>query len=72
MLGCYLVSFFLYSQILKQISMGMASAIWAGHGGVGRVGALVWRDQISLWPLPGMALVMIRAWLLNAVTPPSG
>jgi small multidrug resistance pump len=71
---CYILSFFLYSQVLKQIPMGVAYAIWAGVGtaGVVVVGVLVWRDQISLWQFLGMALVVIGAVILNAFTPTSG
>jgi len=67
----YILSFFLYSQVLKQIPMGVAYAIWAGVGtaGVVLVGVLVWRDQISVWQLAGMALVVIGAVMLNAFTP---
>jgi small multidrug resistance pump len=70
----YILSFFLYSQVLKQIPMGVAYAIWAGVGtaGVVLIGVLVWRDPISPWQLLGMALVVIGAVLLNAFTPTSG
>jgi small multidrug resistance pump len=70
----YILSFFLYSQVLKQIPMGVAYAIWAGVGtaGVVLIGILVWRDQISLWQLLGMALVVLGAIILNAFTPTSG
>jgi small multidrug resistance pump len=70
----YLLSFFLFSQVLKQIPMGVAYAIWAGVGtaGVVLVGVLVWRDQISLWQLLGIALVVAGAVILNAFTPTSG
>lgn len=74
---CYILSFVLYSQVLKQIPMGVAYAIWAGVGtaGVVVIGVLVWRDQLSPWQLLGIALVVIGAVLLNAFTPttaPSG
>jgi small multidrug resistance pump len=71
---CYILSFFFYSQVLKQIPMGVAYAIWAGVGtaGVVLVGVLVWRDQVSLWQLAGIALVVIGAVMLNAFTPTSG
>jgi small multidrug resistance pump len=70
----YILSFFLYAQVLKQIPMGVAYAIWAGVGtaGVVVIGVLVWRDPISLWQLLGIALVVIGAVILNAFTPTSG
>ena len=73
MVVSYILSFFLYSQVLKQIPMGVAYAIWAGVGtaGVVLIGILVWRDQISLWQLLGMALVVLGAIILNAFTPTS-
>ena len=71
---CYLLSFFLYAQVLKQIPMGVAYAIWAGVGtaGVVVIGMLVWRDQITPWQFLGMALVVIGAVILNAFTPTAG
>ena len=71
---CYLLSFFLYAQVLKQIPMGVAYAIWAGVGtaGVVMIGMLVWRDQITPWQFLGMALVVIGAVILNAFTPTAG
>jgi small multidrug resistance pump len=70
----YLLSFFFYSQVLKQIPMGVAYAIWAGVGtaGVVLIGVLVWRDQISLWQIAGIVLVVIGAVMLNASTPTAG
>ena len=67
----YLLSFFLYSQVLKQIPMGVAYALWAGLGtaGVVAVGVLVWRDTLSLWQVLGIVLVLTGAVLLNAFTP---
>jgi small multidrug resistance pump len=70
----YILSFFLYSQVLKRIPMGVAYAVWAGvrTAGVVLVGAPVWRDQISPWQLLGMILIVIGAAMLNAFTPASG
>lgn len=67
----YVLSFYLYSLVLKSIPMGVAYAIWAGLGTVGVVvvGVLVWRDQISTWQILGIALVLAGAVMLNAFTP---
>ena len=67
----YVLSFYLYSLVLKQIPMGVAYAIWAGLGtaGVVLIGVLVWRDQLSVWQILGMVLVVVGAVLLNAFTP---
>jgi multidrug transporter EmrE-like cation transporter len=45
----YMVSFYLYSLVLKHIPMGVAYVIWGGLGGVGVVliGALVWHDRLG-------------------------
>jgi small multidrug resistance pump len=70
----YVLSFYLYSQVLKHIPMGVAYAIWAGLGtaGVVLIGVMVWRDQLTLWQVVGMVLVMAGAVMLNAFTPTAG
>jgi small multidrug resistance pump len=67
----YVLSFYLYSQVLKQIPMGVAYAIWAGLGtaGVVIIGVLVWHDGISFWQILGIVLVVAGAVMLNAFTP---
>jgi multidrug transporter EmrE-like cation transporter len=67
----YFLSFYLYSLVLRHIPMGVAYAVWAGLGTVGVVliGVLVWRDQLSLWQVIGMVLVVVGAVMLNAFTP---
>ena len=70
----YLLSFFLYSQVLKQLPMGVAYAIWAGLGtaGVIVVGVLVWHDTLNLWQILGIVLVVAGAVMLNAFTSTGG
>jgi multidrug transporter EmrE-like cation transporter len=67
----YAISFYLYALVLKQMPMGIAYVIWGGIGGVGvvLVGMMLWHDQISLWQVVGMALILIGAALLNIFTP---
>lgn len=67
----YLLSFFLYAQVLKQIPMGVAYAVWAGLGtaGVVLIGVLIWHDALSVWQALGIGLVVAGAVLLNAFTP---
>lgn len=69
----YLLSFYLYALVLRNIPMGVAYAIWAGLGtaGVVLIGVLVWRDQLSIWQVLGIVLVVIGAVMLNAFTPTS-
>jgi small multidrug resistance pump len=67
----YILSFYLYAQVLKQIPMGVAYAIWAGLGtaGVVAIGVLVWQDRLSIWQIAGIILVVAGAVMLNAATP---
>jgi len=67
----YFLSFYLYSLVLRHIPMGVAYDVWAGLGTVGVVliDVLVWRDQLSLWQILGMVLVVAGAVILNAFTP---
>lgn len=67
---CYGLSFYLFSQALKQIPLGVAYAIWAGlgTGGVVLTGVLVWREHIGLWHLLGIGLIVIGVVILNTVS----
>ncbi len=67
----YVISFYLYSLVLKHLPMGVAYVIWGGLGGVGVVliGVVIWRDQISPVQIVGMVLIAIGVVLLNAYTP---
>lgn len=67
----YILSFYLYSLVIKQIPMGVAYAVWAGLGtaGVVLIGVLVWRDPLSIWQILGIILVVAGAVMLNAFTP---
>jgi small multidrug resistance pump len=69
----YVISFYLYSLVLKQIPMGVAYIIWGGLGGVGVVliGMLVWRDQLTAWQMLGMVLIVAGSVLLNTFTRPA-
>lgn len=67
----YILSFYLYSLVIKRLPMGVAYAVWAGLGtaGVVLIGVLVWRDQLSIWQIFGIMLVVAGAVMLNAFTP---
>lgn len=67
----YAISFYLYALVLKHMPMGIAYVIWGGIGGVGvvLVGMMLWHDQIGLWQVVGMALILIGTALLNIFTP---
>lgn len=67
----YVISFYLYSLVLKHMPMGIAYVIWGELGGVGVVliGMAVWRDQISPVQIIGIVLIAAGVVLLNAFTP---
>ncbi len=67
----YVVSFYLYSLVLKHMPMGIAYIIWGGLGGVSvvLVGMTIWHDQISPLQVVGTVLVAVGVVLLNALTP---
>ena len=67
---CYGLSFYLFSQALKQIPIGVAYAIWAGLGtaGVVIVGVLVWHEPLSWWQILGIVLIVVGVVVLNAFT----
>ena len=63
----YIISFYLYSLVLKHIPMGIAYVIWGGVGGVGVVliGALAWHDRVSPMQIVGMVLIVVGTVVLN-------
>jgi len=67
----YIISFYLYSLVLKHIPMGIAYVIWGGLGGAGVVliGALVWHDRIDPMQVVGMVLIVVGTLVLNASAP---
>ncbi len=69
----YVISFYLYSLVLKHMPMGVAYVIWGGLGGAGVViiGALVWHDRLGPVQIIGMVLIVIGALLLNAFSAPA-
>jgi multidrug transporter EmrE-like cation transporter len=69
----YIISFYLYSLVLKYIPMGIAYLIWGGLGGAGVViiGALVWHDRIAPMQILGMVLIVVGTLLLNAFAAPA-
>jgi small multidrug resistance pump len=70
----YGLSFYLFAQALKQIPIGVGYAIWAGLGTGGAVvtGWLIWREQLNLWHILGIALIVVGVIVLNMFTPTGG
>lgn len=52
---------------LKYIPLGVAYAIWSGLGTVGVVviGLFVWREQLNVYGVIGIALILIGTVILN-------
>ncbi len=68
----YVISFYIYSLVLKHIPMGVAYVIWGGVGGAGVVliGVLVWHDRLGPAQIIGMVLIAVGTLLLNAFSAP--
>jgi small multidrug resistance pump len=70
MVVTYALAFFLLSLTLKEIPIGTAYAIWSGLGTAGTVaiGVLVWREQLTLWHVVGVGLIIAGVLVLNLFT----
>jgi small multidrug resistance pump len=63
----YGASFYLMSLSLRTIPLGIAYAIWSGLGtaAIAVIGAMVWREQLSIAGVIGIVLIVIGVVLLN-------
>jgi multidrug transporter EmrE-like cation transporter len=63
----YGVAFFMLSQALRGIPLGVAYAIWSGVGTVGTalIGIWVWNQPISPQGWVGIALIVLGVIVLN-------
>ncbi len=63
----YGIAFYMLSLALKTIPLGVAYAIWSAVGTVGTVliGVIVWKQQLNLPALIGIALIVVGVILLN-------
>lgn len=63
----YGAAFYLLSLSLKYIPLGVAYAIWSGLGtmGVVVIGLFVWREQLNVYGVIGIALILIGTVILN-------
>ena len=63
----YGLSFFFLALALKQMPLGVASAIWSGLGTAGAVvaGILIWRESLSPAGVAGIGLIVAGVILLN-------
>lgn len=63
----YGLSFFLLSQVLRQLQIGVVYAIWSGLGTIATVsiGYFVWREQINFWKIFGIILIIAGVVIVN-------
>lgn len=67
MLAGYAVAFYLLSLIVREMSLGLAYAIWAGAGTalVALVGWFAFSEKLELGALAGIALVVTGIVVIN-------
>jgi small multidrug resistance pump len=68
--GFYIVAFFLLSQVVKVMPLGLAYAIWAGLGIVltALVGLVVFKQAMDLWAMLGIALIISGVLVMNLLS----
>lgn len=66
----YAVAFYFLSITLKNMSLGVAYAIWSGLGTIGAVmaGLILWQEGLSLPRILGIVLIVAGVVLLNIST----
>ena len=66
----YVISFYLLSQVIKTIPLGVAYAIWGGVGIVltALIGFLIFRQSLDLAALIGIALIIGGVIVMNIFT----
>ena len=68
----YAASFFLLSQVVKTMPVGIAYALWSAVGtlAVVSIGATFLGQQVTAWQVAGIVLVVAGVVLLNLGGPP--
>jgi small multidrug resistance pump len=68
MAACYATSFFLLSQALRTVPLGVAYAIWSGLGIVlvALVSVVVFRQALDLAALVGISMILGGVVVVNA------
>lgn len=63
----YILSFYMLSQVLRSMSLGVAYAIWSGLGMVltAAVSVLVFRQGLDLPAVLGIALILAGVLVMN-------
>lgn len=73
-IGFYIVAFFLLSQVLKVMPLGLTYAIWAGLGIVltAIIGLVVFKQTMDLWAMVGIALIVSGVLVMNLLSQTTG
>ncbi|MDQ8936174.1 SMR family transporter [Acinetobacter rudis] len=68
------IAFYLLSQVIKVIPLGIAYAIWAGVGIVltGLIGYFVFRQSLDLAAMIGIALIVLGVIVINLFSHSTG
>lgn len=69
----YSASFYLMSQSLRTIPLGIAYAIWSGLGTavIAIIGVMLWREQLNMAGIAGIILIVAGVALLNLFGKPA-
>ena len=70
----YVISFYLLSQVIKTIPLGIAYAIWGGVGIVltAMIGFIVFKQHLDLAAILGIALIISGVLIINIFSTSSG
>lgn len=69
-LCCFGVAFFIMSQVVRTMPLGIAYSVWAGGGiaGVTVMGAVVFGQSLDVYAFLGIALILAGVVVLNALS----
>ena len=67
---CFGIAFYLLSQVIKTIPLGIAYAIWSGVGIVlvTTIAWIVFDQKLDVWGIIGIALIMSGVLVLNLLS----
>ncbi len=67
---CFGVAFYIMSQVVRTMPLGVAYSVWAGGGiaGVTIVGAIVFEQTLDGYALLGIGLILAGVVVLNALS----
>ncbi|WP_026075561.1 DMT family transporter [Noviherbaspirillum massiliense] len=63
----YIISFYLLSQVLKTLEVGIVYAIWSGAGLaiIALIGVVFLGESVSLYKIAGLIAILVGVLLLN-------